>query len=76
VVEYEAQTEKNKPALARNLNLDCTQIKRILDKWENFGSVEIDLREDNPGRPNLFDQDKIEEIKVLIANFPDKRVRS
>ncbi len=38
VVEYEAQTEKNKPVLARHLNLDRTQIKRILDKWENLGS--------------------------------------
>ncbi len=38
VVEYEAQTEKNKPALARHLNLDRTQIKIILDKWENLGS--------------------------------------
>ena len=43
----------SKYQIAKDLSVDKKEVTRVLDKFEDFGSVEVDLRKGHSGRPNI-----------------------
>ena len=56
----------SKSEIARRLSIDRKEIYRVIEKFESHGSVEIDLRQANSGRPPTFDEDAKEEVRNLV----------
>ncbi|KAL4469142.1 hypothetical protein ABPG72_005912 [Tetrahymena utriculariae] len=57
----------NKSQISKELGIDRKQVYRILEKFEQTGSVEIDLRQFN-GKKLIFDNEMKDELKELIKN--------
>lgn len=62
----------NKSEIARRLEVDRKDIYRTLEKFDTIGSVEMDLREDNPGRPPLFNERDKEDLRAMIIEEEGK----
>lgn len=52
--------------ISRRLDMDRRDVRRILDKYANYGSVDIDLREENPGRPPKMNAEQKEDLRNRI----------
>ena len=55
--------------IARRLEMDRKEVYRILERFKNFGSVEIDLRYQNTGRNTIFDEEAKEGLREMISNL-------
>lgn len=58
----------SKKEICRRLDTDKNFVKRILDKFEQYGGVEKDLRTENPGRPPILDQGAKDIIRDIVTS--------
>ncbi|KAL4499093.1 hypothetical protein ABPG72_016995 [Tetrahymena utriculariae] len=61
--------------IAKDLNVDKSKVKRTLDKFKQYGSVEYDGRQQNKGQ-RKFDEEQIDQIKEIVRDSDDTRIRS
>ena len=64
IVRHEENVSKHE--ISRRLGMDRKSLSRIIDKFEEYGSVEIDLRHKNLDQPPIFDETSKTELVNLI----------
>jgi len=58
-------------AIAKNLDMDRKDVRKNLDKFNQYGSVEIDLRSITNGKTPILTESKLREVeKIILENEP------
>ena len=55
--------------IARRLGVDRKEVYRILERFDLYGSVELDLRYHNSGRHAIFDDEAKEDLRELLSKL-------